>query len=211
MSNPAVNYRGFSDLAKAQAEGADYRVHVCSRVGSSIAVIAPHGGRIEQYTSEFARAVAGSDFNLYLFEGVRRAGNYAALHLTSNRFDEPRCLELLSCCDYVVAIHGCSGQTQQALVGGRDEPLKVAIGQAIAELGVDTRLRGHLFPATDPKNICNRGRRGVGVQIEMTMALRRQGPHDALSAAIRSVLLTLPHDLLGEDETNDSDRQRNQS
>lgn len=98
------------------------------------------------------------DFNLYLFEGIRRAGNYAALHLTSHRFDEPRCLELLSCCDHVVAIHGCEGHAQQALVGGLDEPLKATIGQAIAEFGVETRLRGHPFPATDPKNICNRGR-----------------------------------------------------
>ncbi len=188
---------GFSDLAKAQVEGSDYRVHVRPRAGSSIAVIAPHGGFIEHYTSEFARAIAGVDFNLYLFEGIRRAGNYAALHLTSHRFDEPRCLELLSCCDHVVAIHGCEGHAQQALVGGLDEPLKATIGQAIAEFGVETRLRGHPFPATDPKNICNRGRREAGVQIEMTMALRLQGPRDALSAAIRSVLLALPHGLLG--------------
>jgi len=197
VSNPAHSYMGFSDLAKAQVEGSDYRVHVRPRAGSSIAVIAPHGGFIEHYTSEFARAIAGVDFNLYLFEGIRRAGNYAALHLTSHRFDEPRCLELLSCCDHVVAIHGCEGHAQQALVGGLDEPLKATIGQAIAELGVDTRLRGHPFPATDPKNICNRGRREAGVQIEMTMALRLQGPRDALSAAIRSVLLALPHGLLG--------------
>lgn len=196
MSNLADSYMGFSDLAKAQVEDSDYRVHLRPRAGSSIAVIAPHGGRIEQYTSEFARAIAGVDFNLYLFEGTRRAGNYAALHLTSHRFDEPRFLELLSSCDHVVAFHGCGGHTQQALVGGLDEPLKVAIGQAIAELGVDTRLRGHPFPATDPKNICNRGRRGVGVQIEMTMALRLKGRRDALSAAVRSVLLALPHGLL---------------
>jgi len=197
MNNLADSYLGFSDLAKAQVEGADYRLQVRPMAGSSIAVIAPHGGHIEQYTSEFARGIAGMNFNLYLFEGIRRAGNYAALHLTSNRFDEPRCLELLSNCDHVVAIHGCTGATQQALLGGLDEPLKAAIGRAIAELGIDTRLRGHPFPATDPKNICNRGRRGVGVQIEMTRALRLQGPRDALATAIRSVLLALPCGLPG--------------
>jgi hypothetical protein len=31
-----------------------------------------------------------------------------------------------------------------------------------------------------------------GLQIEVTMSLRLQGPRDALSAAIRSVLLALP-------------------
>lgn len=197
MSNPADSYRGFRDLAKVQVEGSDYRVHMRPNAGSSIAVIAPHGGSIEQDTSDIARAIAGANLNLYLFEGIRPAGNYAALHLTSHKFDEPRCLELLSKCDHVIAIHGCRGEEQQVLVGGLDEPLKARVGKAIAELGIDTRLQGHQFPAIEPKNICNRGRRGVGVQIEMTLALRRQGPCDAISAAIRSVLLPLPSYLPG--------------
>lgn len=192
MSGLAQSYKGYEDLAKAQVEGADYRVHVRPNADSSIAVITPHGGSIEQYTSNIARAIGGAEFNLYLFEGVRRSGNYAALHLTSHWFDEPRCLKLLAKCDHVIAIHGCGGETQQALVGGLDESLKVAVAQSIAALGIDTRLEGHQFPATDPKNICNRGRRGIGVQIEMTLPLRLQGPRDALSAAIRSVLLALP-------------------
>jgi phage replication-related protein YjqB (UPF0714/DUF867 family) len=107
-------------------------------------------------------------------------------------------LELLSNCDHVIAIHGCGGEEQQVLVGGLDEPLKALVGKVIAELGIDTQLQGHRFPAMEPRNICNRGRRGVGVQIEMTMALRRRGPCDAISNAIRSVLLALPIYLPGE-------------
>lgn len=42
------------------------------------------------------------------------------LHLTSHRFDEQRCLELLSNCDTIVAIYGCGGEAQQALIGGID-------------------------------------------------------------------------------------------
>lgn len=124
--------------------------------GSSIAVIAPHGGRIEQGASDVARAIAGADLNLYLFEGIRPAGNYAALHLTSHKLDEPRCVELLSNCDHVVAIHGCRGEEQQVLVGGLDGPLKARVAQAIAELGVDTRSQCHRFPAIEPRNIFNR-------------------------------------------------------
>ena len=96
MSGPADDYKGFTDLVSAQVEGTDYRVHVRANAGSTVAVIAPHGGGIEQYTSDVARDVAGADFNLYLFEGIRQAGKYSALHLASYRFDEPRCLELLS-------------------------------------------------------------------------------------------------------------------
>lgn len=192
MNSPAKHYKGYEDLTNAQIEGTDYRVRVHPVASSSIAVIAPHGGSIEQYTSEIALAVAGQNFNFYLFEGIRRSGNYAALHLTSHRFNEPRCLALLAQCDHVIAFHGCGGETPQILVGGLDEPLKAAIAQAISALGIDTLLEGHRFSATDSMNICNRGRRGAGVQIEMTMPLRLQGPHDALASAIRSVLLKLP-------------------
>lgn len=192
MSSPAAGYRGYADLAGQQVEGIDYKVHVRANAQSSIAVIAPHGGAIKGYTSEIARAIAGDDFNLYVFEGIRPSENYAALHLTSHRFDEPRCLELLADCDHVVAIHGCGGEAQQALVGGLDAGLKAVVAQSIAVLGIETLLADHPFPAVDPMNICNRGRCGVGVQIEMTMPLRRQGPRDALCAAIRSVLLALP-------------------
>ena len=192
MSSSSEYYRGYEDLTNAQVEGADYRVHVRAVASSSIAVIAPHGGRIEKYTSDVALAVAGQNFNLYLFEGIRHSGNYAALHLTSHRFDEPRCLALLAQCDHVIAFHGCDGKTQQALVGGLDEPLKAAIAQAISAVGIDVRVEDHRFPATDPMNICNRGRRGVGVQIEMTMPLRLQEPRDKLARVIRSVLLKLP-------------------
>jgi phage replication-related protein YjqB (UPF0714/DUF867 family) len=155
-------------------------------------VIAPHGGGIEEYTSEIARAIAGEDFNLYLFEGVRQAGNFASLHLTSHRFDEPRCVNLLSNCDHVVAVHGCAGDRQEVLVGGLDEALKSAIAGSLSAIGVATLLTGHRFPAIDPNNICNRGRRGAGVQIEMTTALRFQGPHEPICAAVRSVLAALP-------------------
>jgi phage replication-related protein YjqB (UPF0714/DUF867 family) len=191
MSRRDAGYRRYADLAKARVEGTDFTVSVLRRTDSLLAIMAPHGGAIEVGTSEIARAVAGDDFNLYLFEGVRQSGNYDALHLTSHRFDEPRCLALLSDCDHVVAVHGCSGDTQQALVGGLDEELKGLIAEAIGSAGINVRLVGHRFRAVDPKNICNRGRRGMGVQIELTNGLRLPGPNIAMVTAIRSVLLTL--------------------
>lgn len=192
MSNPAADYAGYDDLRKTQIEGFDYRIHVRANAASSVAVIAPHGGRIEPRTSDVARKIAGDDFNLYLLEGIRPHANFAHLHLTSHKFDEPRCLDLLSRCDHVIAVHGCDGEVQRAFMGGRDEALKARVAQAIAELGVDVQLQGHRFPATNRWNICNRGRRVAGIQIEMTVALRRDGPCEAISEAIRAVLLALP-------------------
>ena len=124
-------------------------------------------------------------------EGLRESGNYPALHLTSHRFDEPRCLGLLSGCDQVIAIHGCRGAAPQALLGGLDRTLTSQIGAAIAASGIEARLSGHQYPAVHPENICNRGRRGAGVQIELTTALRLRPANEAIVTAIRSVLLTL--------------------
>jgi len=191
MSRHDAGYGCYADLARAQVEGADFNVRVQRRPGSAVAILAPHGGGIEAGTSEIARAVAGSEFNLYLFEGIRVSGNYAALHLTSHRFDEPRCLSLLTACDHVIAIHGCRGEARQALLGGLDVRLKERIGDAIGGAGIETRLDGHRFHAVHPRNICNRGRRRAGVQIELTSALRLATFHSAVVTAIRSVLLML--------------------
>jgi len=191
MGRRDAGYGCYADLAKAHVEGADFNVCVHRRPESGVAVLAPHGGGIEAGTSEIARAVAGSEFNLYLFEGIRPSGNYAALHLTSHRFDEPRCLALLSGCDHVIAIHGCRGDSPQALLGGLDIDLKALIHEAIGSAGIDASLTGHPFPAVDPRNICNRGRRGAGVQVELTSALRLEKSDDAIVTAIRSVLLAL--------------------
>lgn len=187
----AVEYGCYADLALAQVEGADFTVSVQRRPESPVAILAPHGGGIEAGTSEVARAVAGSEFNLYLFEGIRKSGNYAALHLTSHRFDEPRCLTLLSACDHVVSIHGCRGDTPRVLLGGLDAELKERLCTSITAAGIEARLDGHRFHAVHPRNICNRGRRGAGVQLELTSALRLVESNPAFVEALRSVLLAL--------------------
>lgn len=40
-----------------------------------VAIVAPQGGSIEAHASSIARQTAGTDFNLYLLEGTRLAGN----------------------------------------------------------------------------------------------------------------------------------------
>ncbi|MFX4608957.1 poly-gamma-glutamate hydrolase family protein, partial [Acinetobacter baumannii] len=92
----------YAELSSAHREGIDYHVTV-ERRGSGVAIVAPHGGRIERGTSEVARAIAGNDFDLYLFEGALPTMNFEMLHITSTRFDEPRALALIADCDAVLA------------------------------------------------------------------------------------------------------------
>ena len=187
----ARTYRGFSDLSRAQIRGRDYEITVRRRPKSRIAVIAPHGGQIEDGTSEIARAVAGDDFHLYLFEGIRPWHNYTALHLTSTRFDEPECLDLISDCDHVIAMHGCAGSQPKVLLGGLDTTLKHRLANALGEASLAANTDGHKFPGLNPANIVNRGKRGMGVQLEITHPLRREGDLKRLSSAIRMSLFTL--------------------
>ena len=193
MSCPLVlarNFRSFVDLSAAYDEGADYRITRVLRPGSTVGIVAPHGGRIEVRTLELATAIAGADLSLYVFEGIRSTRNYAALHLTSHYFDEPGCLELLANCDDVVAIHGCKVDGELVLVGGLDNDLAAELGAAMTQADLECYLDGHEFPGTHPNNICNRGRRGVGVQLELSAAFRESSPHKRrLVAAVREVLL----------------------
>ena len=184
-------YRSYSELAEREVEGTDFTITVFRRPFSAVVVIAPHGGRIESRTSEIARAIAGEDFNLYLFEGIKKRGNYAALHVTSRRFDEPSCLELLSTCSFVIAIHGCVGHDERVLLGGLDNTLKDEVAIELRRAGVNVQNDGHHFQATDPNNICNRGQANKGVQLEFTRALRRSANARRIAGAVRAVLLPL--------------------
>lgn len=192
MSIPdSKSYRGFTDLAKLQVRGKDYEIIVSPRARSRVAVIAPHGGRIEPRTSKIARAIAGDEFNLYLFEGIRPSKNYTALHLASHLFDEPECLALIAQCSFVVAVHGCEGGDERVLLGGLNVTLKNQLAAALGDASVVFETSGHRFPATDPGNICNRGLSCKGVQLECTGTLRGSSAEARVVSAVRSVLAGL--------------------
>jgi phage replication-related protein YjqB (UPF0714/DUF867 family) len=69
-----------------------------------------------------------------------------------------------------------------------NEGLKHKVAQALTETGISCRTDGHRFPGKDPRNICNRGRTGAGVQLELSEALRRAGEESGLAAVVRRVL-----------------------
>ena len=182
-------YNRYDDLARAYEEGRDYSVICIERPGSRVAIIGPHGGKIERGTSEVAKAIAADDFHLYLLEGIRKSGNYAALHLTSTRFDEPRCLQLLSVSDHVVTIHGCLGETPEVQIGGLDTGLKLRIRGELAKNHINAVMAEGRFAARQQSNICNRGRRAIGVQLELSRGLRLSGNTEGVITAVRAALL----------------------
>jgi phage replication-related protein YjqB (UPF0714/DUF867 family) len=182
-------YGGFAELFAHETGGEDYAITVVRRPSSPIGVIAPHGGAIEPRTAEIARAAAGDQFNLYLFEGTKRIDNYD-LHVTSCRFDEPSCLALICECRLVVAVHGYSSDDETILLGGLDTVLKARISRSLRGALFRAETEGHRFPGTDPRNVCNRGSSGRGVQIELSRAIRGSAAESRFVEALRGALLS---------------------
>ncbi|MGR8948538.1 MAG: poly-gamma-glutamate hydrolase family protein [Gammaproteobacteria bacterium] len=184
-------YKNFAELAKHERLNKDYQITVQRRAGSNIAVVAPHGGSIERRTSEIARSIAGTEHNLYLFEGQDPLGTFDTLHITSHRFDEPKCLSLIASIGTVVTIHGCSGKDKFVYLGGLDTDLKTTISKVIEALGIRVDTHAHQFQGRHTKNICNRGGTGKGVQIELSDGLRGAPEEALISNTIRDVLRRL--------------------
>jgi phage replication-related protein YjqB (UPF0714/DUF867 family) len=168
-----AKYSTYEELERNQSEGIDYRVHV--REGSSgIAVVAPHGGGIELGTMEIAREVAGIEHTFYGFEGIKAEDN-SDLHLTSKVFDEPRLASIVSKEEVVLTVHGCEGGGEVVYVGGLHKALKEKIHTLLSREGFRARLSPNpKMGGKSPQNICNRGRSGTGVQLELSKGLRKQ-------------------------------------
>ena len=164
-------YPDFNTLA-ASEPAEHYAITARPGQTPNVAIIAPHGGKIEWRTSEIARAIAGQDYSYYLFEG-RKARDNGELHITSPNFDEPQCLALIAPARIVLGIHGCQGENA-IYVGGLHVPLADALYEALVADGLPAQRYGHQFPAVHSENICNRGAGGGGAQLELTLDMRQE-------------------------------------
>lgn len=163
-------YSSFEDLARHERAGEDFQIVSIQRPGP-IAILAPHGGGIEPGTSEVARALAEERYSLYLFEGLKpiRAN---LLHITSTSFDEPGCLKLVHASAWVLTLHGCQGGYAKVFLGGRDFENRGKASVILNKAGFKAEEFNHPFSAEHPANLCNQGRSGKGLQIEISRGLR---------------------------------------
>jgi phage replication-related protein YjqB (UPF0714/DUF867 family) len=169
----ADTYLYFAELERSERAGIDYGIRL-RRAKPEFAIVAPHGGGIEPGTSEIADAIAGEQWSFYTLEGLKSSGN-AVLHITSTRFDEPMCLTLVGRSSVVLTVHGeeSGGPDGVVFIGGRDTALGASVRNELTEDGF--LVREHEDPnlqGTDPKNICNRGTSGAGVQLELSRSVR---------------------------------------
>lgn len=182
-------YSCFAELNDHEERNKDFKISI-SDVGSSITIIAPHGGRIEPGTSDIAKKIATQRFNCYCFEGVKKHNN-GRLHITSHNFDEPMAVKMVSASLTVVSIHACTGNEKFVYLGGLDQELKEVIALELKSRRIIVPKRQGRFNGLNPGNICNRGANRKGVQLEITRGLRDDLKNRKLiSEAVRAALKT---------------------
>lgn len=166
-----MGYRSFDELAGSEREGTDYRIRVALRQ-SPVLIMALHGGGIEPGTSEIARHIAGEEYSLFMFEGIKDRGN-RTLHVDSDCYELPQALSLVEKAERVITIHGCREEDAVVMVGGLDLELRELVCTQLAAKGFEVRpLPRAGLGGMSPRNLCNRNRRGAGVQIEVSRGQR---------------------------------------
>ena len=165
-------YANFAELSGCEGLDVDYQVHV--RTGNTrYAIVAPHGGYIERGTRQLADAIAGDEHGFYCFEAIHKRAAQR-LHVTSDNFDEPKAFAAAATVDTVLSVHGARGNQAAAYFGGLDFALRTLMIERLRRAGIEA--------ADDPSptrqgrgasNICNRGRSGKGVQLELTVGMRK--------------------------------------
>jgi phage replication-related protein YjqB (UPF0714/DUF867 family) len=181
-------YSSFGELQRHETLDKDYTLSF-RNPGSRVTIMAPHGGKIEPRTSDLARRIAGDNYNLYCFEGIKEKDN-ACLHITSHRFDEPGAVKLAAKSKVVVAVHACTGIAGLVHIGGLNKKLGSMIAGELQNRGIGVSKDHPRFQGSNPANICNRGATGMGVQLEVTRDLRDDHKKvKVIARAVRAALL----------------------
>jgi phage replication-related protein YjqB (UPF0714/DUF867 family) len=180
-------YRNFEELSIHETE---FRVVSFNR-DSAVTIVAPHGGNIEPNTAEIAALIAGSDYNLFCFIGSKENSN-RDLHITSHNFDHDGALDLIRPANTVIAVHGCTVREPIVYLGGLDRTLIEQLRRQLKIREISCEFGKRRFGGTHRNNICNRGLRKRGVQLEISRGLRDSSTaHAEIAAAARAAILTL--------------------
>jgi phage replication-related protein YjqB (UPF0714/DUF867 family) len=186
-------YGSYQELSRRERNGVDYIIQ-SKRRDSPFLIMAPHGGKIEKYTTDLARDIAGSEFSFYSFVGNKDSNN-RILHLASHNFDEPKAVAAAAQAGVVITIHGQRSEAEElVMLGGLHAELIGRFKRELERSGFLCQEPDGNIHGRDPHNLCNRGRSGMGVQFEISHRLRYHLRDDVnlrnvFVVTVRSVLL----------------------
>ncbi len=150
-------------------EGQDFCVRAVAR-NHPVLVLAIHGGYIEPFTSQLAEAIAGDEFSLYDFRGLREAIRHE-LHIVSARFSDPQLTRLIAAGSVAVSVHGKKGDDISVGVGGLNLALRQRVEVRLQSSRFDVQDPGPGLRGVNPENVVNRPKH-CGVQLEISNGLR---------------------------------------
>lgn len=168
-------YNNFSDMVLNESNHLDYLIQ---NRGSDVSIISIHGGEIEPGTTELTLSIAKDDFNYYSLIGDKEDTKDVDMHITSTRFDDKRCLEIVENSDVCVSLHGCIGKEKEIILGGWDYLLRDTIYNTLKKhfndlFNIIQTEPTHKFSALSMNNIANRTRTQKGVQMEFSQGFRK--------------------------------------
>ncbi|HMS68539.1 MAG TPA: poly-gamma-glutamate hydrolase family protein [Saprospiraceae bacterium] len=169
-------YKKFTDLKSNQPK--DFKIRMENR-NSKFLIFTPHGGGIEQGTSEICERIAGEIYSYYLFEG--KGNKCKKLHITSTNFDEPNLHSILPKHKYAISVHGMTNKIKKDVsadvyLGGLNKELIMATTKILNNQGFRTSnniTKPHrTLSGTHKNSVTNKCSSGVGMQIELSNHLR---------------------------------------
>ncbi|MEQ6028430.1 poly-gamma-glutamate hydrolase family protein [Staphylococcus saccharolyticus] len=165
-------YQSMTQLEKETTEGVDWRKNT-KDTGNQVLIVAPHGGSIEQGTTELTKALANkSNYDYYSFEGIRPKNN-SELHVTSTYYDDPTLNQMIKNRTASVSIHGASGSEEIVYLGGPRSDLRNEIEKQLVGRGFTVKVPPEYLGGQNNNNFINREDNNTGVQLELTTALRK--------------------------------------
>ncbi|QQR55866.1 MAG: poly-gamma-glutamate hydrolase family protein [Candidatus Melainabacteria bacterium] len=172
--SPTTGKDKYPSMAMMQAEhkeGTSYRIRTIDRK-SPITIISPHGGFIEPGTSALGLAIAGTQFNLFDFQGLVTT-NPLDLHITSTRFRHRKLSALLAQSQVAISVHCMFDEGDESIyIGGLNRPLKERLARSLEKVGFSVNADPPVYKGINLTNVTNQVPLG-GVQLELPAKLLR--------------------------------------
>lgn len=166
-------FKSMTELIAKTAEHKEWEILTLSKKSSTL-ITAIHGGAIERGTTEIAQLISEQgNHSFYTFKGIRNNKNNE-LHVTSRHFDEPKLMQMVSSHHNIVSIHGCMGDAPEVYIGGRDLELASEIKLQLEKVNIIVKPAPSHIAGMHMDNFVNAGPKNAGVQLELTVALRKQ-------------------------------------
>lgn len=170
--SPTTGKDKYPSMAMMQAEhkeGTSYRIGTLDRK-SPVTILSPHGGFIEPGTSALSRAIAGTQFNLFDFQGLVQT-NPLDLHITSTRFRHRKLSALLAQSQTAVSVHCMFDEGDETIyLGGLNRPLKERLARSLETAGFSVDPDPPVYKGVKRTNVTNQVLLG-GVQLELPAKL----------------------------------------